>query len=85
MPRFNQTGPMGQGPMTGRKMGHCTNFGANLKKQSVTETENSETNLSENMTGSDKGFGWGRGLGLGRGNGGVGRGMGRQNRFRSGN
>ncbi len=28
MPGFNQKGPTGQGPMTGRKMGKCTNFGA---------------------------------------------------------
>lgn len=27
MPGFNQKGPMGEGPMTGRKMGKCTNFG----------------------------------------------------------
>lgn len=31
MPGFNQTGPMGQGPMTGRRMGKCTNFGAEKK------------------------------------------------------
>ena len=25
MPGFNKTGPSGQGPMTGRKMGKCSN------------------------------------------------------------
>jgi len=24
MPGFNKTGPLGQGPMTGRRMGACT-------------------------------------------------------------
>jgi len=33
MPGFNQTGPEGQGSMTGRRMGRCTNYGRNLKKQ----------------------------------------------------
>ena len=32
MPGLNQKGPMGQGPMTGRRMGRCTNFGANQQK-----------------------------------------------------
>ena len=31
MPGFNKQGPMGQGRMTGRKMGCCTNFGAGRK------------------------------------------------------
>jgi hypothetical protein len=33
MPGYNKTGPQGQGPLTGRRMGRCTNFGAALKKQ----------------------------------------------------
>ena len=33
MPGFNQKGPMGQGSMSGRKMGKCTNFGANVKQE----------------------------------------------------
>ncbi len=81
MPGFNQTGPNGQGPMTGRRMGRCTNFGANLKNQSATIAyEDPSKNDSENI----QGFGFGRGLGLGRGKRGRGMGMGRQNRFRSG-
>ena len=28
MPNLDQTGPLGQGPMTGRRMGRCTNYGA---------------------------------------------------------
>ena len=34
MPGLNQTGPMGQGPMTGRRMGRCTNYGANQGRKS---------------------------------------------------
>lgn len=76
MPGFNQTGPMGQGSMTGRRMGRCTNFGANLKNQTAETKENTNENLSENFQG--------RGFGFGRGRGGRGFGMGRQNRFRGG-
>jgi hypothetical protein len=77
MPGFNQTGPMGQGPRTGRQMGRCTNFGAKRNAESNTNTENSDK--------KNAGTFWGMGMGLGRGRGGKGRGMGRQNRFRGGN
>ena len=30
MPGFNRKGPMGQGSMTGRRMGKCTDFGAKI-------------------------------------------------------
>jgi len=78
MPSFNQTGPMGQGPMTGRGMGRCNNFGTNLKNQTSSTTENNNENLPENFQG--------RGLGMwfGRGRGGRCFGIGRQNRFRGG-
>ena len=50
MPGFNQTGPNGQGPMTGRRMGRCTNFGASLKNQSATiVNENPNENNPENV------------------------------------
>ncbi len=56
MPGFNQNGPMGNGPMTGRKMGKCTNFGAGRKSSArEMELENSD------MTGMR--FAQGRGLG----------------------
>jgi hypothetical protein len=75
MPGFDQTGPNGQGLMTGRRMGRCTNFGANLKNQSAKITDENPNEInSENI----QGIGFGRGFGRGRG-----RGMGRQNRFRS--
>lgn len=75
MPGFNQRGPSGQGPMTGRRMGRCTNFGANQKNESATTELETPTEINpENF----------QGRGLGRGRGGRGFGMGRQNRFRGG-
>ena len=76
MPGFNQTGPMGHGPMTGRRMGRCNNSGTSLKNQTTESTENANENTPENFQG--------RGFGFGRGRGGQGFGMGRQNRFRGG-
>jgi len=72
MPGFNRKGPLGQGPMTGRKMGRCTNFGEKLKNQDSTTTENPNKNIPENFQG--------RGLGFGRGRGGRGLGLGWRNR-----
>ena len=77
MPGFNQKGPMGQGSMSGRKMGKCTNFGANMKKEtSVANATSSETSPENN---AGRGLGAGNGMGQGRGMG-----MGRQHRFRNG-
>ncbi len=78
MPNFNQRGPLGQGPMTGRRMGICTDNGAKSNKQ-VTSDEGkdiSEQDIPQNFIG--------RGLGLRRGKRGRGFGFGRQNRFRGG-
>ncbi|MCB8964724.1 MAG: DUF5320 domain-containing protein [Bacteroidales bacterium] len=75
MPGFNQTGPMGQGPMTGRRMGRCTNFGANQSR-----TPNTDKNYPQDAF-PGRGFGFGRGQG---GRGGRGRRFGMQNRFRGG-
>ncbi len=80
MPGFNQTGPMGQGPMTGRRMGRCTNYGSAPNNQQPAESDGSNNNGNQPMAGS--GFGRGRGFGNGWGRGGFG--MGRQNRFRGG-
>ncbi len=76
MPGFNQTGPMGQGSMTGRRMGRCNASGANQKNQNTPPSENPNDIKPENTASS--------GFGFGRGRGGRGRGMGRQNRFRGG-
>lgn len=77
MPGFNQTGPTGQGPMTGRRMGRCTNYGANLKDQ-----PNEQGNAAPEAEFPGRGFGMGRGrFGRGRGRG---MGFGMRNRFRGG-
>jgi len=76
MPGLNQTGPAGQGPMTGRRMGRCANSGANQKNTSEAENETQNKTNDEALGGRGFGFGFGRGRG--------GRGMGRQNRFRGG-
>lgn len=86
MPGLNQTGPMGQGSMTGRRMGRCTNFGAGRKNQTAPENENSGNPNPEQFPeqGFGRGFGRGMGKGMGRNGGGRGMGMGHQNRFRGG-
>lgn len=76
MPGFDQRGPMGRGSMAGRRMGKCTNFDENDKR----EPASTATDIAE-IEGNDfRGRGWGFGQ-RGRGRG---RGMGRQNRFRGG-
>lgn len=80
MPGFDQKGPMGKGPMTGRRMGRCTNFGANLDKQSPSDsTDEITANPQEEFRTNNMEYGMGRGR-FGRGQG---RGM--RNRFRGGN
>lgn len=76
MPGLNQTGPTGQGPLTGRRMGNCGNKGATPKNQTNDESVTSNNPSVENPAG--------RGLGRGRRMGGRGRGIGQQNRFRGG-
>lgn len=63
MPGFNQTGPMGQGPRTGRGMGKCKG------------TPVEDTTIDNNTPATGAGQGQG-GQGLGRGQG-QGRGQGR--------
>lgn len=76
MPNFNQTGPLGQGPMTGRRMGRCTNFGLSQKSN---ETPDQDPIMPD----ATQPFG-GRGRGFGPGRRGRGRGFGQRNRFRGG-
>lgn len=75
MAGLNQKGPFGQGPMTGRRMGKCTNYGANRMEQD--SSGNNEVNevLPE---GAGRGMGRARGRGRAR----AGSGAGRQHRFR---
>ena len=84
MPNLNQRGPMGEGPMTGRKIGRCTNMGARRRNQIIEENENVESSMNDDYRGQGFGRGRGRGRGMGRGlrnamsfNRGGGRGMGR--------
>lgn len=72
MPGFNQTGPKGQGAMTGRRMGRCSNSRNTAQNQSAESKDNSIEKTSDDFQG--------RGFGRGRGRGGQGLGMGRQNR-----
>ena len=96
MPNLDKRGPMGEGPMTGRRMGRCTNMGVGRRRQIIEENECIDNQINDNLEG--EGFGRGRrrrmrgGLGsgmgqnrrirgrMGRGGGGAGRGMGQ--RFR---
>jgi len=89
MPGFNQKGPEGQGPMTGRKMGKCTNFGANNQthKEIPLDNDQQSTDFEPGMGRGRRrgsGFGTGQGNGMGRGQGRRG-GNGNKNRFRGGN
>ena len=76
MPGLNQTGPMGQGPMTGRRMGRCTNYEASTNRGNTAPSENQTERQQENFDN--------RGFGSGRGRGGRGYGFGFRNRFRGG-
>lgn len=66
MPRGDSTGPMGMGPMTGRKAGYCVG--------------NNMPGYLNNAGGWNFGMGFGRGAGFGR-RGGRGGGLGFRNRF----
>ena len=57
MPRGDRTGPLGQGPMTGRRMGDCA------------ETENvgSGFGYGRGFFSRGRGYGYGRGFGFGYG------------------
>jgi hypothetical protein len=79
MPGFNQTGPMEQGSMTGRKKGGCTNYGASLRNQNDSASIEKGEDQSGNLPGKGPGPGKGRGLGTRKGRGlgpGKGRGLG---------
>ncbi len=78
MPGFDKTGPLGNGAMTGRRMGRCTNYGTSPKKTDNARTDETDLRMPDNLPG--RGFGFGMRLGAGRGRG---RGTGRKNRFRN--
>ncbi len=72
MPGLNRKGPLGEGSMTGRKMGRC-----NPENRGKTDDEIIQNRIPESSE-TKKGIGWGLGRGRGRG---LGRGLGR-GRFR---
>lgn len=72
MPSFNQTGPVGQGPMTGRQMGRCASAEANSENVSLETIENADERTPKNF--QSGGFGRGRGRGNRRGGQGAMRG-----------
>ena len=82
MPGLNQTGPLGQGPKTGRGMGRCNPDNKGKTDDEILQNKNSSLEPEQRL---GRGLGLGRGFGLGRGQGGPGRGLGRQNCFRGGN
>ena len=89
MPGLNQKGPMGEGAMTGRRMGKCTNFGAKARNEEQRNgVQSSENQQNLTASGERPGMGLGRGhRGMGRGVGSGGNGLGRRlrNRFGNGN
>lgn len=78
MTGFDKTGSEGRGPMTGRKMGRCTNFGKKLRNTVNTLPGGQDEKPTESIPGRGFGFGWRRRAAGRR------RGLGRQNRFRGG-
>ena len=64
MPGYDKTGPVGLGPMTGRRLGRCTNFGDSPKDQPPTAPKNSDENYPEALPRRGLGLGGGLGLGL---------------------
>lgn len=74
MPRFDGTGPQGQGQMTGRQQGYCV-LPADRVPTPPTQSGTNVTVGRGRGTGFGQGFGRGRGTGFGRGRGaGFGRG-----------
>mgnify|MGYP003865527871 CR=1 FL=1 len=72
MPNLDKSGPMGEGPMTGRKQGRCNPKNKGLTKEEILQQEENQQNPPAR--------GLGLGLGLrrrgrrGPGRGGAGRG-----------
>lgn len=73
MPARDGTGPMGQGAMTGRRMGYCA-------QNIAPESESSEQPRAGMGMAWGRGGGMGRGLARRRGRGGACRGQGNQMR-----
>jgi len=68
MPRFDGTGPMGQGPLTGRGLGNCVPQPNTSQRFPVLSGLGQRLGLGLGR-GAGRGAGLGRGLGRGRGRG----------------
>lgn len=75
MPNLNGTGPLGEGPKTGWKMGNCKKTTSENDTVETSDAENKQTNEGEVI------YGLGRG---GKPFGGGGMGFGNRNRNRNG-
>jgi hypothetical protein len=78
MPNFDRTGPMGEGAMTGRRMGRCNPENKGLSRENLLDKEE---NQDMPVRGMGMGNGFRGGRAMQRGRRGLGRGLGRRNRF----
>lgn len=69
MPGYDRTGPAGSGPMTGWRMGRCTNYGQARPRMKEGEAPTATEDDDLSFRGRNWGFGPGRGRGRGRGGG----------------
>ncbi len=76
MPNFDQRGPAGEGPMTGRKMGRCTGIICSPSNQQDAEVSGVFQGRGRRKDGGGRGHGFGLRVCA------RGRGTGRRNRFR---
>jgi hypothetical protein len=68
MPRMDGTGPTGQGPATGRRLGPCSTYGTTAPRK-IVAAGGWMSLLSGVLGGLGMGRRGGRGLGCGRGQG----------------
>lgn len=73
MPGFDQTGPMGQGPLTGRRRGRCRDTQTTQTEKTSGQNIESKEVLGLGRSGRPRG---GAGFGKGGGRGGRRRGLG---------
>lgn len=81
MPRFNKKGPMGEGPMTGRRMGRCAHYDTTLNNEITSRNEVIDKSIDGSFPGEGLGRVRRRRMRRGMGQNREGRGMGRRNRF----
>ncbi len=55
MPNLNHSGPKGQGPKTGKKLGECKKTDEELKQTGVSSADQGKHHHSKNLFGKGKG------------------------------